>query len=110
MNPFRGIRLDASRGVGQRGLSAERGEQVNMVRHPAGRFEHAAKTSRDPADVFVQPRTKIIPEDWRAPLGAEDQMVMQTGERLRHKRGPERNRRKTTYRQTRFSLERGASQ
>ena len=60
--------------------AVERDEQVDVIRHPAGRDEDAAFGPEDATDVVVEARLNALRDERSASLGAEDQVIVKACE------------------------------
>ena len=84
MDPSRRTAFDLANDIGQRGFTAERDQQVNVIRHAARGHESAMLIAENTANVRVQSAGKVADEEWGTLLRTEDQMIMQASEGLRH--------------------------
>ena len=84
VNPLRGMRLDPAEEFGHGDLPAERGQEMDVFRHPAGGDERAPLAPECSANVLKELRQKLVVQGRRPEPSAEDQVMVQTGEGLGH--------------------------
>ena len=75
VHPARRVGLDQVDNLGDRMHAAERHEQMNVVRHPAGREQFHLLVVEDAADVRIQARRDVIVDERYPILGAENDVA-----------------------------------
>ena len=84
VHPMRRAGFQSANEVGERRLLAKRDQQVDVILDAADLNGNAAMTNNDSPKVFPEPRSDLGGDDWGPVFGAEDNVVMEAGVRLRH--------------------------
>ena len=79
MNPFGRIGLEEAEGMRHGQLFAERTEEMHMIRHTSRGQEDAVFGAENSAEVRVEAWLQIGGDRGGPALGAEDEMVVETG-------------------------------